>query len=182
MERMAPTAFLGTPTNLSGAVTDIDDDPDSPDGAWLTAPGSNSPTDVRVSFDTPSAGLDNSASAQEFRVQVRKTNHSTNPTAVVELWVNGSMNSTVVSSTSVTSTTGQILAGGWTSSGIAASDVECKVVGTVGGGSPGNRASVEVGAIEWNAATSSGVSPNAGHGAVTATANDAVNIVAAITV
>lgn len=170
-ERMAPTAFAETPTGLSGAVTDIDDDPDSPDASWLTAPGSNTNTAVRVTFDTPSGTLDNSASAQEFRVQVRKTNHSTNPTAVVELYVNGTFNSTIVSSTTISSTSGVVLAGNWTSSGIAAADVECRVAGTVGGGTPGNRASVEVGAIEWNAATSAATNASGGHSTVTGTTN-----------
>ena len=38
-ERQAPDAILAQ-TDLSGAVTDIDDDPDSPDGLWLSASGS----------------------------------------------------------------------------------------------------------------------------------------------
>lgn len=156
---MAPDALL-VQTNLSGAVTAIQDDPDSPDGSWLTAPGSNKNTEARTSFGTPTNPPTLGAGLQNFRVLVRKTNHSTNPSATVELYENGSLVSEIVGSTTVSSTTGQILAGSWDASSLGTSDgslVECRVVGSVGGGSPGNRASVEVGAIEWNAETSPAV-------------------------
>lgn len=148
-ERMAPDTLIDQ-TGLTGAVTDIQDDPDSPDGSWLTAPA-NTATICHVSFPTPTEALDDTAGAQNFRCLVRKTSQSTDPSATVRLYVNGVDTAEVVASTTISSTTGVVLAGTWTSSGIAAAQVECRVTGTTGGGPQGNRASVEVGAVEWNA-------------------------------
>ena len=170
IERLAPDAILAQ-TNLSGAVTAIDEDPDSADASWLTAPGSNNATAVRVSFPTPSGPLTTGAGVQNFRVQVRKTAHSTNPTCTIELYENGTLISTLVSGTAVSSTTGTVIQATWDATGRTASQIECRVSGTVGGGSPGNRASLEVGAIEWNAtySTSSPGTANANLVTISAT-------------
>jgi len=151
-ENLAPDALLDQ-TGLTGAVTAIDEDPDSPDGDWLTAPGSNTNTVCRTSFPTPTGTLVTGAGEQTFKAWVRKTNHSTNPTCVVQLYENGSLISTVVASTTISSTTGQMLTGTWDATGRTAANIECRVAGTVGGGGAGNRASVEVGAIRWVAKT-----------------------------
>lgn len=151
-ERQAPDALLAQ-INLSGAVGAIQDDPDSADANWLTAPGANNNTEARVSFASPTGNPTVGADLQEFRALVRKTNHSTNPTARIELWENGAL-VRAGTSTAISSTSGVVLSFTWNASELGTADgslVECKVVGTVGGGSPGNRASVEVGAIEWNA-------------------------------
>lgn len=173
-ERLAPDAILAQSGFTAGTVTDIDEDPDTPDANWLNVAGaSNVSTSVRVSFPSPSDSLSNGAGLQEFRVQVRKTSQSTNPTCVVELYENGSLVSTVVSSTTISATDpGSVLSGTWDSTGRTASLIECNVVGTVGGGSPGNRASVEVGAIEWNATIgSSATNANAGNASGTVASN-----------
>jgi hypothetical protein len=106
-------------------------------------------TDVRVSFPTPSQDL-GGGNFQEFRVRVRPhTGASTNPTARVELWEDGDFLETVIGTTTVSSST--VLSGtwdAWTLSGLSGTNVECKVVGE--GLSTGR---LEVGAIEWNAAT-----------------------------
>lgn len=65
-QRLAPDAIL-TQTNLTGAVADIDEDPDSPDASWLTGGGA---VVLRVSFPSPAADLVAGAT-QEFRVRVR---------------------------------------------------------------------------------------------------------------
>jgi hypothetical protein len=67
-EREAPDT-LAVQTNLTGAVTDIDDDPDSPDGLWLTASGSST---ARVTFPTPTGSPTVGAGLQNFRVLLRK--------------------------------------------------------------------------------------------------------------
>lgn len=149
-ERLAPDALLDQ-TGLTGAFTDIDDDPDSPDASWLTT-AANTNTVCRTSFPTPASTLTAGAGLQEFRVQVRKTAQSTDPTCVVELYEAGVLVSTVVASTTISSTTGVVLSGTWDATGRTAASIECRVVGTVGGGAAANRASVEVGAVEWNAA------------------------------
>lgn len=106
-------------------------------------------TDVRVSFPTPTASPDISGATQEFRALVRKKGAlAANPTAAIELWENGTLKSTVVSATSITNTTGQVISGFWDASTLttaSGANVEAKVVGA---GAPG--VSVEVGAIRWN--------------------------------
>lgn len=152
-QNLAPDGSVFTLTNLSGAYTDVDESPDSPDGLWLTAPGSNNATAVRASFGTPTVAP---TGTQTFRAWVRKTNHSTNPTAVVELYeTGGALLATVVASTTITSLTGQMLSGTFAASLLATSNgsaVEMRIAGTVGGGNPNNRASVEVGTMQWQEA------------------------------
>lgn len=151
-QRVTPDVLI-TQTGLTGTVANIVDDPDSPDGNWLTT-SNNTSTVCHVSFLTPSSSLNTGAGLQEFRCLVRKTNQSTNPTATVDLYENGTLITNLVSSTTISTTTGIVLSGTWNASLLGTSDgslVECRITGTPGGGSPGNRASVEVGAIEWNA-------------------------------
>lgn len=150
-ERLAPDSLL-VQTGLTGAVTAIDEDPDSPDGSWLTT-SNNTTTVCRVSFPTPTGEPTVGAGLQEFRALVRKTNHSTDPTATIEVYENGSLVTTLVSSQTISSTTGVVLSGTWNASSLSTSNgsqVELRVSGTPGGGNPNNRASVEVGAVEWN--------------------------------
>lgn len=147
-ERLAPDAILAS-TNLSGSVAAIQDDPDAPDGSWLTAADTSADTSVRTSFPTPSGSLSGGAGLQEFRVQVRKAGGAGTPTASVELWKGGVLVSTVVAATSVTGP--MVLSGTWDATGHAGADIECVVVGTGSGGKPADRSTVEVGAVEWNA-------------------------------
>ena len=51
-ERQAPDATLEL-TNLTGTVSEIQDDPEDPDGDWLDADSNNADSVVRVSFPTP---------------------------------------------------------------------------------------------------------------------------------
>ena len=151
-ETKSPDAILSQ-TNLSGAVGDIQDDPDSPDGLWLTASGNNVDTDVNVSFPSPTGDPKAGADLQEFRAYVRQfdTGQSGNPDARIELWENGSL-VRAGGETSITGS-GQVIAFTWNATELGTADgslVECKVVGTRSGGSPGARNTVEVGAIEWN--------------------------------
>lgn len=160
-ERRAPDALL-VQTNLSGVVGDIQDDTDSPDANWLTAPGSNNETECRASFPTPTGNPTAGAGLQEFRALVRKTNHSTDPTVTLELYENGALVATLVSAQTVSSTSGVVIAGTWDASSLGTADgslVEIRVVGTTGGGNPNNRASLEVGALEWNVEYTAGGGP-----------------------
>lgn len=149
LQTLAPDALL-LQTNLVGAVTDIDESVDSPDGLWLTATSTTAASILRVSFPTPSGTLRTGANLQKFRIWVRKTNFSGVPTATIELWQSGVLTSTPLAATNVTSTTGQLLEGTWDASGVTAANVELRITGTVGG-TGGNRATVEVGAVEWAA-------------------------------
>lgn len=71
-ERQPPDT-IATQTNLTGSVADIDEDPDSPDGNWLTASGSST---LRVTFPTPTGAPETGAGKQNFRAWVRRTNES----------------------------------------------------------------------------------------------------------
>lgn len=150
LERLAPDAILEQ-TNLTGAVADIQDDPDSPDGSWLTA-AANTSTVLRASFPSPSDDLTLGAGQQEIRVLVRSTGEQTDPTADVELYENGSLVTALVSGASVGTAT--VLSGTFDAASLSDSTgagVEVRVAGTPGGGNPSRRASLEVGAVEWNA-------------------------------
>ena len=151
-ETLAPDVLLEQ-VNRTGTVADIDESVDSPDAAWLVAPGSNSTCTVRVSFPMPSGNPTVGAGLQTLRAWLRKTNHSTNPAAVLSVCELNGSNLAATSSTTISSTSGQMLALTFNANLLSAangSDVEARIVGTVGGGGAGNRGSVEIGAVEWN--------------------------------
>lgn len=149
VERLAPDAILAQ-TNLTGGVAAIQDDPDAPDGAWLTSSGTNIATAVRVSFPLPLGPLTPGAGLQNFRVRWRKTNQASNPLGTIELFENGVLVSTLVSGVAVSSTTGVVQAATWDGAGRNPGLIECRVSGVPGGGNPNTRAALQVGAIEWN--------------------------------
>ncbi len=155
-ETLIPDAILSS-TGLLGVVTDIDDDPDSPDGLWLITTDNNVNTDVRVSFGTPAGTPTVGADLQEFRALVRQFDEAQTgqPNARIELWENGSL---VRAGTDETVPDGGVVVSfTWNASELGTADgslVECKVVGTKSGGGPSARNTVEMGAVEWNAEVS----------------------------
>jgi hypothetical protein len=155
-ERLSPNSVQSS-TNLTGGGTvgNYTDDPDSPDALWATATGNNVNTDVRVTFPSPAQTLVPGTGQQEFRVLVRKSalSGTGTPTARIELWENATL-VRAGSNVSVTAGVGggQVISLTWNSTEITnPALVECKFVGTASGGSPAVRASVDIGAIEWNA-------------------------------
>jgi hypothetical protein len=154
-ERQSPDAILEL-DNLSGTVSEIQDDPDSPDSNWLDASSNNSDSAVRVSFPTPTGPPTVGTDLQEFRALVRKYGGTGIPTARVELYEDGSL---VRAGSDIDITTDTVLSFKWNANEISTSDgslVECRVYGTKAGGAPSVRATVEVGAIEWNVTYDSG--------------------------
>lgn len=152
-ERQAPDAIL-LQTNLSGVVGAIQDDPDSPNGNWLTASGNNANTDVRTSFPNPTGNPTVGVGLQEFRALVRQFDEgqSGTPTARIELWENGILVRAAASDTPVPDG-GVVLSFPWNANELGTANgslVECKIVGTKSGGAPSARNTVEVGAVEWN--------------------------------
>jgi len=132
-ERQSPDGSTFTLVQLSGAYTDVDDDPDSPDGDWLTASGNNVNTSVLASFPTPTGSPTIGADLQEFRVLVRQFDEGQTgtPEARIELWENGGL----VRAGPDTPVTpgGIVLSFTWNASELTISDgslVECKLVGT----------------------------------------------------
>lgn len=65
-QQLFPDAIL-TNTGYTGAVTDIDEDPDSADANWMVGTGA---TVLRVSFPLPDTNLV-AGFLQEFRVRAR---------------------------------------------------------------------------------------------------------------
>jgi hypothetical protein len=155
IERLAPDAILAS-SNLNGVVTDIQDDPDSPDSNWLTTQGNNDNGFLRVSFPTPSVALVPGAGLQEFRLLLRKNNSGGNAVGLtITLRENNTVRATL-GTISGLSDTPTVFSYTFDSSSLAASsgeDVEVYVDQTSGGsgGSPAGRRWMEVGAIEWNA-------------------------------
>ncbi len=153
-ERQSPDAITAS-TSVSGTVAAVQDDPDSPNGSFLTQAGSvQASTAVRVSFATPTGPPTAGAGLQECRAQVRRSNaggsNACNPSAVIEVLDNGSVIATSAS-ISITNNTSQIVSLTWNASALtvaSGSAVECRITASGCDGSNGH--SVEYGAIEWN--------------------------------
>lgn len=151
---VAPDAILAS-TNYGAAplVATIQDDPDAADALWITAANVNEPaTTMRVSFPTPAGGF--LTTGQEFRVLLRKVGGSNTPVVSLWLYVAG----TPIAESggiSVTSTAGQVLSFTWDGTDRAVADIEFhfEVAGQTGAGA--KKSTVEVGAVEWNAVTTS---------------------------
>jgi len=153
-ESLSPDGLL-VQTNLSGLLSDIQDDPDSPDGNWLTRHLNHKDTVCRVSFPTPSGNPTVGADLQEFKIWVRQQpdGEGADPTVRIELYENGSSLATILTDTAVSSPTGALYSGTWNANLLSNADgsgVECYIYGTAVGGPPKNRCTVEVGAVEWN--------------------------------
>lgn len=132
-ERKSPDGETFTLLELSGAYTDVDDDPDSPDGNWLIASGNNVNTEVLASFPTPTGNPTVGADLQEFRALVRQFDEgqSGTPTARIELWENGGL--IRAGSDTPVPDGGVVLSLTWNANELANPDgslVECKVIGT----------------------------------------------------
>lgn len=156
----APPNSIITQTNLSGAIGDLDDDPDSPDANWWTAGAAGSDTVAHVGFASlqPALDLFTGASLQELRVVVRKNaSGGSDPDAQVHLYESGNGGNPLASSsvTSVTSDTGQVISLLFNASlltDVSADDLEVRIEGTSNGGGP-NARTVEVGAVQFNPTT-----------------------------
>ena len=153
-ERKSPDVLL-LQTNLTGSVSDIQDDPDSPDSNWLTYITNNVDTVCHVSFPTPTGPPTEGADLQEFKIWVRQQpdGAGADPTVRIELYEDGGSLATILADTPVSSTSGALYSGTWNANLLANADgslVECYIYGTAVGGAPDNRCTVEVGAVEWN--------------------------------
>jgi len=152
---LSPDSILAI-TNLSpNNVSVLQDDPDNPqNNDWLTA-NSAANTSVRVGFPDPAADLETGAGLQEFRVLLRRTNNSGRiPTVTLSLYEGGSLVSTLLSGADVNSAVGTVFSVTWDASAlsdISGTDVELLIQGAVTGGPGGERNTVEVGAVLWEA-------------------------------
>jgi hypothetical protein len=153
-ERIAPDTLI-TQTNLTGSITDIDDDPDSPDGNWLTADDDGTDTVCLVGFAAPVGTLSDGADLQEFKAFVRRAipGGAQNPTVDLALFESGSLVRTISTGTTITNDSGELVTATWNASELAGdgSAAEFRLLGNRSGGPPAARRTVEIGAVEWNA-------------------------------
>jgi len=150
-ERQSPDGLLQQ-DNLSGSLSDIQDDPDFPDGNWLTYITNNVDTVCRVSFPTPTGNPTQGAGLQEFKIWIRRQPGTGIPSCRIDLYENGAL-VTSGTLTAVNSNSGELKTFTWDASALSNADgslVECYIFGDAAGGAPGARCTVEVGAVEWN--------------------------------
>jgi hypothetical protein len=164
-ETKIPDALL-VQTNLNGAVTAIDEDPDAPGGDWLTAASNNVDSVCVVSFPTPTGNPTTGNGLQNFKWWARITANGTACAYNVYLRENGTRinGGAAIGTGSLTSTTGQLLTATWDAAALGTADgslVEAEIVVTKSGGAPGARTSGEVGAVEWNVTYDSGTTHQA---------------------
>jgi len=162
-ESLAPDAII-LQTNLSGAIGLIQDDPDSPDANWWTAAVNNVDTVAHVSFPTPTGSPTTGAGLQEFKIWVKKWDGTGTPTVRIDLYENGSLVSEIMAASSVTNTSGELFSATWNANLLGTADgslVECYIYGAAAGGKATARATVLVGAVEWNVDYSTGPTLNA---------------------
>lgn len=163
-ETLAPDVLL-TQTNLVGALTDIDDDPGSPDGLWLTASNNNANSVCIVSFGTPTDSPTTGAGVQTFQMWARASPNARNidwSMYLLEGGVRRNGGTAIATGTLTNGTSGEMVSGTWDAALLSTADgsaVECEVVFTKTGGSPSNRTTGEVGAVEWNADVSEALTP-----------------------
>ncbi len=147
-----PTSIISSSGFSSVSLANIDEDPDSPDGAWAVASANNVNTVARVEFPTPAG---NPTGVQTFKIYVRKnTANSGNPTAKIDLYQGATLVASG-SSQSVTSTTGQMLSQTFDLASTPLPDtsgaaVRAEFNATAAGGGPSVRNSVDLGAINWD--------------------------------
>ncbi len=159
-ERLAPDAVLVSTNYTTLNLTDIDEDPDSPDGVFGTW-DTNGNTICSVSFGTPSQAPTTGVDLQGFRVQIRKDASGGNDAVwALALFENGSQVGSDLATGTTTSTSGEVVEGLWDAVDLGTADgslVECRLTQTAGAtGQAANRRAVEVGAAEWNADVSAG--------------------------
>lgn len=148
IEPVTPTAIEAS-SNLTGAITDIDEDPHSPDANWLTQTNPTTyTTDLRVSFGPPPSSLSTGADLQLFRFWVRGSNSNGRVADItVELWEAGALVSTLTPRHQKLKGNNAIMVfAPWDLSDLANStgaDVEARISCTqlLGG--------VEIGAVDW---------------------------------
>lgn len=151
--------IVGYTTCTSGG--ELSDDPDSPDGNWCNGVGTDVDTEVDVELATPTASPDSATNAQEMRACLRSTGQSSDPTCTIDVLEGNTVRVASIFSSTISQTVcTAVSAANWTfDPGVWDTDDGSTVAFGVdcapGGGNPANRASGELGAIEWNVATAS---------------------------
>lgn len=154
-ERQSPDILI-TQTNLNGTISDIQDDPNSPDGNWLVPIDNGTDIVCRVSFPIPIGNPTQGAGLQQFQIWVKRVFSGTpkTPTVRIELRETGGgvALSTPLANTNVTDDSGILLNGTWDANLLTnanGSAVECYIYGTKNSAGS-NKSTIGVGAVEWN--------------------------------
>ncbi len=183
-ETLRPDGELSDSGLVANSELDHDDDPDV-SSVTIDATGNNVNTEWGGGFPTPTG---NPTGSQEFRVGAEEFDggQSGTPQARLELWENGVL---VRAGSNTNISVYTVLSLVWDASELATVDgslVQCKLIGTKSGGSPGKRNTVRIGHMEWNAevgaagpvtgaGSSDGTSTVAGDGISTAVADGAAS-------
>ncbi len=151
VEIVQPDALL-TQINQSGAISTIQDDPDSPDGSWMTAIDDTLDSEFRVSFTDPTGAPRPGPNLQTIRVHCRRVPSSggNNPQLTVDLYEAGTFVRAVISNVGITNLTGQTEEGLWNSSEVVdVNDVEFRFFADTVPGGPPTRRQLDFAAVEW---------------------------------
>lgn len=153
VERLAPDAVLAS-TNLSGTVSEIQDDPDAPDSNSIDAISATALSDIRVSFPTPTNAVIAGAGLQEFRTKVESVGggfSTGSPTYQVHVYEAGVLK---ISGPVVTIAAGNdgraVQSLLWDITALDPALIECRIQQLTLGGTGGNRRSIGIMAVEWN--------------------------------
>jgi hypothetical protein len=154
-QRLAPTALLAS-TNTSGAVTDVDESPRSPDGLWITPTTLGTEWQARFSFGTPAATPRVGSNRQTFVVWAKRVNGDVTfewPLLTAHLYESGVFKADLGCRV-VSSATGQILVFRWDASLLStASGADVEVLLKASGRSPASGTSsvgIHLGALAWD--------------------------------
>lgn len=160
-ETLAPDGVTFTLTSLTGAYTDVDESPDTPDGTTLAATSLGVNTSVLASFPTPS-GNPTVGAGQVLRAFVKQADEGQTgiPQARIDLYENGVelAQGTLIN----VPNGGTIISLTWNASLLSNADgsgVEAYVYGAKASGGPTVKNSVDVDAIEWNVTYTDTIAP-----------------------
>lgn len=147
-ERLTPAAILAS-SNITGAVADVDEAPESPDANYIVPTSTASEWTARFSFATPATTPATGASKQAFVVWVQYGVAAalTIPLLKAELYEAGVLVSSLGTRV-VSVAAGQLLIFAWDAALLSAAsgaDVEVRL-STIGNSSTGY---VKLGALEW---------------------------------
>jgi len=151
-ETLLPDALTGL-SNLTGALTDVDEGTDSPDGNFLIAGVAGTDTSATFGFPAPTVSTQIEGT-QTFRVYARKDatgGGAPDVTAIVQQ--DGATVATVITNAGFTVETGEVFTGTVDAASftdLTGANVTLIVNGLSAGGGP-NQRTVEPGAAQWEA-------------------------------
>lgn len=153
-EKVSPDA-VEVATNEIVLLSDIDEDPDAPDGLWGDWDGAGA-TIVQIRFSSPVGTPVEGADLQEYRAFVRKNASGGNNCGFsIEVLQQG-VPLVTISTGTVLSATGEIISGLWDWSIVPNPGLPVQMrLNQTSGHTPQdiNARGLELGAVEWNAQT-----------------------------